>query len=163
MRILIDINHPAHVHFFRNAIHKWQSQGHKLLVVGRNKDVTLELLDHYGIDYTLGSRQGSGLFGLANELIVRTAKLISLSKVFKPDILLSVASPAAAWTAAVLHKPHLAFDDTEAARLGKLLYLPLTHRVYTPAPFETELGQRQVRYEGYHELAYLHPNYFHGK
>ena len=27
MHILIDISHPAHVHFFRNAMEEWKARG----------------------------------------------------------------------------------------------------------------------------------------
>ncbi|KAF5432073.1 hypothetical protein C5S35_17585, partial [Candidatus Methanophagaceae archaeon] len=32
--------------------------------------------------------------------------------------------------------------------------------ICTPSCFKKDLGKKQVRYNGYHELAYLHPNYF---
>ena len=101
-----------------------QSHGHEVQVLARDKDVTLGLLNNYEIPYIMGSNQRTGLLGLGFELITRTFNLIRVSRRFRPDVLLSVGSPAAAWAATVIRKPHLAFDDTEAARLGKLLYLP---------------------------------------
>ena len=44
MNILIDIIHPAHVHFFRHAISEFEKRGHKVAVTARQKDVTIELL-----------------------------------------------------------------------------------------------------------------------
>ncbi|NQE53352.1 hypothetical protein C5S29_07145 [ANME-1 cluster archaeon GoMg3.2] len=41
-----------------------------------------------------------------------------------------------------------------------MLYLPFIDAVLTPSCFKKDLGKKQVRYKGYHELAYLHPNYF---
>ena len=43
MRILLDITHPAHVHFFRNPINLLQDKGHEVCVTTRDKDCTLEL------------------------------------------------------------------------------------------------------------------------
>lgn len=66
----------------------------------------------------------------------------------------------AAWAAGLSGLPHITFDDTEHARFEHLLYLPFTSRVYTPDSFTKDMGKKQVRYPGYHELAYLHPNWF---
>lgn len=51
MRILIDMGHPAHVHFFKHAIRELESRGHKIKITARDKDVTLQLLDAYGFEY----------------------------------------------------------------------------------------------------------------
>jgi hypothetical protein len=39
MKVLIDIGHPAHVHFFRNAIRELESKGHAVKVTARDKEV----------------------------------------------------------------------------------------------------------------------------
>jgi len=38
--------------------------------------------------------------------------------------------------------------------------LPFTDVVCTPSCFRRDLGPKQVRFNSYYELAYLHPNYF---
>lgn len=40
------------------------------------------------------------------------------------------------------------------------MYLPFVAAVCTPSCFKGNLGKKQIRYNGYHELAYLHPNNF---
>ncbi|WP_269849864.1 DUF354 domain-containing protein [Methanosarcina horonobensis] len=51
-------------------------------------------------------------------------------------------------------------EDTEHSTEQIKLYLPFADAVLTPGCFRGNLGKKQVRYNGYHELAYLHPNYF---
>lgn len=160
MNILVDINHPAHVHMYRHPISRWKAAGHEVLVIARDKDVTIKLLQDYGIDFEFGSRQRSGVLGLALELLTRTLRLLRWAWVFKPDVLTSVASPTAAIASMLLRRPHVAFDDTEQATLGRSLYLPFTERVYTPRDFRLDLGKKQQRYDSYQELSYLHPNVF---
>jgi predicted glycosyltransferase len=41
MRILIDVLHPAHVHFFRNFHTEMEERGHELCITARSKDRTL--------------------------------------------------------------------------------------------------------------------------
>ena len=48
LRIAVDITHPAHFHFFKNSIQAWQDRGHDVLILSRDKDLTLQLLDETG-------------------------------------------------------------------------------------------------------------------
>ncbi len=61
MHILVDIIHPAHVHFFKYAITLWREQGHKVSITARQKDIAIDLLDRYGFDYIDLGRAGQGL------------------------------------------------------------------------------------------------------
>ena len=49
MRILFDLGHPAHVHYFKNLIKLLKKNGNQVLIVAREKDVTHSLLKYYGI------------------------------------------------------------------------------------------------------------------
>jgi predicted glycosyltransferase len=62
----------------------------------------------------------------------------------------------AAW---LLRKPHIALEDTGNMEQVRL-YLPFSKVVLTSTSFHKDLGPKQIRYAGCHELSYLHPNYF---
>ena len=65
MNILVDMVHPAHVHFFRHAIGELQQRGHNVAVTARaKKDITIELLEGFVISYTTVSTAGQGQLGL---------------------------------------------------------------------------------------------------
>ena len=51
MKVLFDLGHPAHVHYFKNLIKLLKKHGHKVLVIARKKDVTQKLLKNYKIPY----------------------------------------------------------------------------------------------------------------
>ena len=40
------------------------------------------------------------------------------------------------------------------------MYLPFTRYVYTPNCFIKDFGKKQIRFNGFIEMAYLHPEYF---
>jgi predicted glycosyltransferase len=50
--------------------------------------------------------------------------------------------------------------DLSGTYQNKALYAPFTDVILTPSCFKEDLGKKQIRYDGCHELAYLHPNYF---
>jgi len=53
MRIVITIQHPAHVHFFKNVIRLLEQDGHQVEVFARAKDLVAYLLEIYDIEYTM--------------------------------------------------------------------------------------------------------------
>ena len=80
MRVLIDVGHPAHVHFFKNTIWSLEKKGHKVMVVSRDKDVVLELLKAYKIPHTVLSKVKPGKVHLLEELFIREYKLLKIAK-----------------------------------------------------------------------------------
>jgi predicted glycosyltransferase len=160
MKILIDIGHPAHVHYFKNFIRLMTFKGHQIHVTARNKEVTFDLLRMYNFPYTSRGKGGKGIFGKILYIILADLKLIQIGLRFKPDVLLSFASTYAAHAAFVLNKPHITFDDTEHSKLEIFMYRPFTKVILNPQCFRTDLGKKQIRFRGFIELCYLHPNYF---
>ncbi|NND64745.1 MAG: DUF354 domain-containing protein [Gammaproteobacteria bacterium] len=159
-RILVDLIHPAHVHVFRNAIKLWLDHGHEVLVTSRKKDCTLELLDYYQIKHECLSSISSGMIGQLFELCQRDFKVFRRARRFKADVLTGVAGISPAHIGFLLRKPGLVFYDTEFATLSNTITYPFATKVFTPRCYEGDIGKKHVRYNGYHELAYLHPNRF---
>ncbi|MBN1502113.1 DUF354 domain-containing protein [Candidatus Woesearchaeota archaeon] len=160
MRIIFDINHPADVHQFRNTIKVLQQKGHKILVTARDKDVTYELLEAYKIPYI--RRKGyKGVLGKAIGLIRINHFLYKTAKKFKPDLMIgSSGNCYIAQVSKLLGKPSVVFTDTEFATIQNWLIFPFSDKICTPSCFYLDLGSKQVRYDGYKEIAYLHPDYF---
>lgn len=161
MRILIDIGHPAHVHQFRNAIHLLEARGHDVLVTSRNKEVTFALLDKYSIPYVKVGDYANNNIKKAINMFKIDAELYSVTSKFQPDILIGgVGNVYIAHVSWLLRRPSILFNDTEHGKLQDQLSYPFTTTICTPSCYTRDLGEKQVRYNGYHELAYLHPNRF---
>lgn len=162
MKIMVDFGHPAHVHLFKNFIWKTKENGHEVLLTARRKDILLDLLNAYRFEYTQISsdRRGKSLVGLATELLKRDYELFKIARSYRPDIMVGMTHENLAHIGRILRIPSIAFADSESASLSNLLTFPFADVICTPSCFKKNLGKKQVRYEGYHELAYLHPNYF---
>lgn len=160
MKILIEMTHPAHVHFFRHAIAEFQKRGHTVAVTAREKDVTIQLLDNYGIPFTRLSKVGGGKISLLSEMLVRDTRLLRFCRRFKPDILTAISGVYAAHAGWLLRKPVVVWDDTEAATAAHKITYPFVSAIYSPDCFQASLGEKHHLYAGLHELAYLHPNRF---
>ncbi len=160
MKILVEIGHPGHVHHFKNMIWNLEKDGYEIKIVAIDKDITLNLLDTYGFKYEKLGKNYKSLAGKLYSLIVRDIKLLKIAKKFKPDMFISRISPHSAHVSRLFHKPHISFDDTEHAKFNDMLAIPFTDVICTSTSFKRDLGKKQIRFNGYTELAYLHPKYF---
>jgi uncharacterized protein len=160
MKILIDIGHPAHVHYFKNFIWSMQQNGHTISIIARDKEVAFKLLDFYKFTY---HNRGKGKNGLLGKLLyIIRGDLFTLRKALKlkPDLFLSTGSPYLAHVAWLLRIPHIAFDDTDHNALQLKMYVPFTNAVLTPVVFQKDFGNKHIRFDGFLELCALHPNRF---
>ncbi len=160
MKILFSVNHPADVHQFKNTIWELQDQNHDILICAREKEVTIDLLKRLDFPYTVVSSVGSSRIHLVREQVQRIIKFFGAIREFKPDLSVSAMDPTLAFASRLTGTPYVCFADTEHARASIVGALPFTDAVLTPSCFEKDIGPKQIRYPGYHELAYLHPNRF---
>lgn len=160
IKLLIEIRHPARVHSFKNLYWKLIKANHEVLVVVIDKEVSIDLLEAYDISYYLIGKNKKGILNKFLQLLQNELLLLIKSLKFKPDILIGSASPVLAHISFLLQKPYIAFSDTEHADLTWKLSKPFITKIVTPKCFLKDFGKKHVRFEGYKELAYLHPNYF---
>ncbi len=160
VRVLFEIGHPAQVHLFKYTIRELELRGHKIKISIREREgVVSHLLDIYGLRYESMKPTAQGMVGKAITMIKNDMALLKIAKRFKPDLFVSAASPYSAHVSGILGAPHIALEDTEDAI--RLLVVPFTRTILTPDCFLKQFPPRKhIRYPGYHELAYLHPNRF---
>ena len=160
MKIVIDIGHPAHVHFFKYFIGEMRARGHQVLITAAQKEINLDLLKSLEISYVYLGQVGKGLLGKLISLFVLNFKMYKAVKDFKPDLFMGIASIRAAQVSWLMGKKSIIFDDTEESPQEQWLYRPFSTEIYSPTCFKKNFGKNHKFYPGYHELAYLHPDRF---
>jgi uncharacterized protein len=160
LRIAVDITHPAHFHFFKNAIAEWNARGHNVLILSRDKDLTLQLLDEAGLPHTMLSRVRQGMMGLAVELVEHSVGVWNAMRKHQSQVVAAIGGTFIVHPANLLGIPSLVFYDTENAKLSNRITYPFATRIYTPRAYRHDLGPKQQRYQGFQELPYLHPKRF---
>lgn len=160
MNILIDIGHPAHVHYFKIFIRHMQREGHEFMVIARNKDVTFSLLDEYNIPYIDRGYGGKGVIGKIIYMLQADWFVYKLAKAFKPDLLISFSTIYPAHVSFFTKRSCIIITDTEHSKEQQLLFLPFCEVIITPEAFNKSFGKKQLRVKSFTELFYLHPNYF---
>lgn len=160
-RILVDIGHPAHVHLFRNAIQAWQKRGHHVVITTRDKDVTLDLLDAYGLSYQIVSKARKGTLGLAYEMLEHDCGVFNAAVRSRSKLLIGT-SVSITHVAPLIGAKSVVFneDDASVAKSFVRLSYPFAHKIVTPKVLNEDHGKKHITYEGYQKLAYLHPTQF---
>ena len=141
MKILIDINHPAHVHYFRNFIQLMEAKGHEFCVINRDSKMINQLLDYYDIEHSIRNKRPEkiGTFASMMNLLRMTLWCIRKSFMFRPDMYMGFGSSACAITSWLFRKPSILQDDTEHNAMNHRIYKPFASAVLTPFYFNKDL------------------------
>ncbi len=159
MKIIIGVGHPKDVHTFKNLYYRLVDRGHQCLVASNDRQHNVELLRHFKMNHTCYSSHAKSLLGKMFSLVIDVCTLMKINVTFRADMFISHSSVSTGLVSFVFRKPHICIEDTfnmEQVRLS----MPFTDVVLTGDYEHPSLGKKELKYPGYHELAYLHPNVF---
>ena len=170
-KFLIFLGHPAHFHLYKNIIKRLEENGHKLLVLIKEKDILEELIKNEGFEYqniqrvANKKRQKNRFSILAHsfyDLLIRDFRLYPIVKNFKPDLMIG-SEPSIAHIGFVTGIPSIIAIEDDLAVHPEFCHPTLPFATHILTPHLCEYGRynkKKIGYAGYHKLAYLHPNYF---
>ena len=164
MQTRLYLGHPAHFYNYKNVIPKLKADGHQVEILIKKKDVLQELLDNACIPYHNILKEGrkDTKFGMAWGIVKRGWRLNAFCSKFHPDILTGT-SVENSFIGKLRHIPVININEDDAAvvpKYAKLSY-PWADEILTPVVCDNgKWNEKSVKYNGYHELAYLHPSNF---
>ena len=159
MKIVVTIQHPAHVHFYRHAIVHLERGGHEVHVFARENDLAVPLLRAYDIDHEVLAGPQRSLLGLAAVQFSYELRLLRRARRIDPDVMTAIGGVAVSHVAPLVGARSVVFIDNEGITSHRLM-TPFADVVATPANHEADYGATHLRYDGFQELAYLHPDRF---
>ncbi|MFC1755876.1 DUF354 domain-containing protein [Patescibacteria group bacterium] len=162
LNILVDVGHPAHVHLFKYFIKYLKEKGHRVIVTSRDKDITLELLEKYGIENICISRSKKNIILKLLELVVRDIRTFHLHFKNKFDFSFGTSINITHLTA-IFGVPSYVFSESDdsAIKLHTILAYPFATNIIIPKSIKYEKWKnKRVIHNSSHKLAYLHPNHF---
>ncbi len=162
MKLLIDIGHPAHVHLFRNFYFRMKERGHVIKVTVKEIASAKQLLELYGIPYvTLGAKSDTLLRKGLNQVLY-DLRMLRLVRREKTELGFG-STPTIAHVSRFSGMKSVMLDDDDDAvePLMTAFGHPFTDLVVSPDSLRGSRKKRKTLfYPGYHELAYLHPDWF---
>ena len=163
MNILFDIGHPGHVHLYKNLSKQLEKDGHKVYYSVREVPVALHLMDVYQMHYLYLGKKSNSILGKAWKTIKNDIVLFCFVVRHKIDIGIS-SGISLSHVSRITKMKSFIFgdDDDEVAQLAVKYGFPYAEAVLSPSALGPAHRKtpKAVFYEGYHELAYLHPNVF---
>jgi hypothetical protein len=163
LRFLFYLGHPAHYHNLKHSVRILSEKGHSIKVVARGKDVLFDLLDCEDWDVEkLPERKTKGKLGLAANIAVRELKMLRLVQRYKPqlmagtDLVIAHISRLTGIPSVIINE-----DDSAAVPLMAKYAFPFCTAILAPnCCDQSPANHKKIGYEGFHELAYLHPKLF---
>ena len=160
MNILIDINHPAHVHLLRNVYKMLVERGHRVVVVVKEIPSAMKLLDFYGIPYHNIGKKDDNLGKKGFDQLVYDRRMLKIVRQNHIDIGLGSS----------INIPHISKlsrmksiilddDDDEVEPLFVKFGHPFADTILSPVDTPRK-SKKTIYVNAYHELSYLHPNRF---
>jgi len=163
-KILFYLHHPAHFHLFRHVIYQLKRDGKEVIILATKKDILEELLLKEGFNYinVLPNGRKDNKASIAFGLIKQDLKLLKICLKHKPDILVGTSTEIT-HIGRLLNIPSLFVNEDDAAVIPLVRDLAYRFAKIIISPEVCNNGKyeyKAIKYQSYHELAYLHPNVF---
>ena len=160
-RYLFYLGHPAHFHLFKYTIKELQSKSYPVEIVIKKKDVLENLVQTQGWDYKniYPKDRNENKFAILLSLIKKDWELFKIVNQFKPALMIGTSSEIT-HIGKIMNIPSVVVneDDAEAVPLFAKLSYPFATNILVPSNCSVGRWRKKtIFYEGYHELAYLHP------
>lgn len=164
MNILIQLSHPAHFHLYKNVAQNLMKDGHNVFILIKTKDILEDLLKQSGLPYynILKEAHRKSKFGMLWDMLVRDWRIFHFVKKNKIDLLTgSTVEVAQVGWFTKKYRVNTGEDDMNVVPLFPKMAGPFMGTILSPRVCNNfSLEPYSVKYESYHELAYLHPNHF---
>ncbi len=164
MKICFYLAHPAHFHLFKNVIKKLQ-ENHEVLILYNEKDV----LDHLvNTEKTINTKKikttkvGNSFASLLRQFIQKIIGTYKALKKFNPDLVLGTPIVISLIGILLRYKSIIVNeDDFDIVKLTANFGYPFADYILCPEIIRKgKFKNKCITYQGYHELAYLHPDHF---
>ncbi|MCU0288706.1 MAG: DUF354 domain-containing protein, partial [Acidobacteria bacterium] len=159
MNILIDINHPAHVHLFRNFYWEMKKKGTPLFVTVKDIPAAKQLLNAYSMNFIEIGKKSDSIKGKLFSQLGFNRQLLKVVREKKIDLGIGT-SITLAHVSKISRMKSIVFDDDDSSvepLFAKFAH-PFADFLVSPDVLAYERNKKKhITYAGYHELAYLHP------
>ena len=160
MRYIFELNHPKHYYQFKYVMRKLKERGHECIVLARDKDVLLKVLEEEKVTYEVFGQHKKKMLGKVLGTFSIIPHYMRIVKRFKPDVIVSKASFYGCYCAKRFGCKSAIFPDSEVVKVTNKYVVPLATIVITPETFGLDYGEKHRRIKGLFEDCYLAPSVF---
>jgi predicted glycosyltransferase len=160
-RVAFFPNHPSQIWMLRPVAERVSEFATPIWLL-RDKDCSLELAEAFGLDYQVVSKAKTGFLGNGIELAANTVRCWRLTRKLNIDLWVTKYG-CGNIAAKIARKRSLSFNDDDADVIPLIAWTSYPFADATIVTDATRMGRFEknaIRYPGFHELFYLHPNRF---
>jgi len=162
MKILIIVYHPVDPYIIFETARKIEENGGKaFFVIIEKEGIIKDIVDSYNFDNeVIGETKISFSGKIFNTFRIVYSINRRINR-FKPDLIFSPASPYTSLACRFNKLPLICWEDTETATFNyKYSNKRIDSLLLTESYYRELSGENVIRFNGYKEMAYLHPNVF---
>jgi predicted glycosyltransferase len=166
MNYLFFFVHPSKFHVFRNTINYLKRAGHQVDILITSKDILAVLVENEGWEYTNIFPEGRKMKNIPAYISSGVNTFRTLYRLYKytkgKNYDLFITDDLLVYIGKLKKIPSIVFNDDDL-RVVKAYAIILAMADHCLSPILTDLGKynkKKVGFDGYKELAYLHPNNF---
>lgn len=137
-----------------------QKDGHDTLVLARDKDVLLKVLQEENVPYEVFGLHKKKMWDKIIGSFSLLLKYNGIVKRYRPDVIVSKASLYGVLMAKWHNAKSVIFPDSEVVALTNKYVVPRCTKVITPSNFTLNYGEKHIRVKGVFEDCYLSPSVF---
>lgn len=161
MKICVDLSHPAHVNFFKNAVERFVSDGNEVIITGLKRGKLPKIIEKefpgFDIRY-VGKHKGTKFSIVWDANIMKFFRLLPILIRENVDIGISFGGFLMGAILKIMRKPNIQFeDDPEAHKNAFFEKRTCTELIYPPI---VEPGGKIHVMNSLKEWAHLSPKYF---
>lgn len=160
MKYFFELNHPKHYYQFKYIMQSLRELGHETIVLARDKDVLLNVLQEEQVPYIIFGKHRKNMWSKVIGTVGLMFNYIKIARRERPDVIVSKASWYGTATAKLLKIKSVIFPDSEVVAVTNKFVVPLCTKVVTPQPFKLNYGKKHCRMSGIFEDCYLSPAVF---
>lgn len=160
MKILIDLLHPADINFFKNAIDALNKRDVDSTIIMRPRGKMIEILKSElpNMQFTPVGKYYTSTSGKLLSIVTRNFNLLMFLRKKKIDLCTSYGFFVGI-ASRFCRIPSVIFTDDYEYKLPYYLFKSCGDYLVIPTCIPSS-GKNILKYNGFKELAYLHPNYF---
>ena len=161
LSVVIDILHYPHVNFYKHTIEILEGENIKVHVILRPRGnlVSIFKKECPNISYVLIGEHKKNMLGKMIDMAERDIAFLKFLNKIKFDVGTGIGSISLAHTTRFFRKPSILFGDDIEEKLSHYLGHTLATWDVRPKCVPAH-GKNLLQYNGFKELAYLHPKYF---
>ncbi len=161
-KILFFVYHPVEPQIYYSINNKLDKRFFETkFILFESEGIVEEMTKSFKIPYSKIGETTKNRFLRILFIPIVLIKIINIYIRFKPDIIFSATSPYAGLSAFLLNIPIIGWSDTETATFNNKISKRFFNTIILPETFFGLINSTKIiKYNGYKELAYLHPNNF---